>query len=122
MKNLPTLQELGFKKLFEDRILVRLEGSEQKSKGGIILVAPEGEEKQKIGIVIGHGPGEMDLDREKIIRPVEVQRGDRVMFGKYEGSELSLKGEAYYIIRQLGIIGVMEQGEEIKQEKLPTQY
>lgn len=107
MKKLPTLADLGFIKLFEDRILVKLEDGDQKSKGGIILIQKDGEEKQKIGVVIGTGPGERDLETGKLIRAVEVKRNDRVMFGKYEGSELSLQGEAYYIIRQLGIIGQM---------------
>jgi chaperonin GroES len=107
-QNLPTLGELGFEQLYEDRILVKLESAETKSKGGIILAVPKDEEKQKIGIVIGSGPGEFDHSREKVIRPVEVKRGDRVMFGKYEGSELSLMGEPYYIIRQLGLIGKMK--------------
>jgi chaperonin GroES len=107
MKRLPSLQELGFKKLFEDRILVKLESFEQKTKSGLILPVSEGEEKQRIGIVIGFGPGEMDDAREKIIRPVEVEIGDRVMFGKYEGSEINIQGDSYFIIRQIGVIALM---------------
>lgn len=111
-KSLPTLDELGFEKLFEDRILVQLEKSEKVSKGGIILATGEEDEKQKIGYVIGFGPGEFDDNREKIIRPVEVKRGDRVMFGKYEGSEIDLYGQEYYIIRQLGVIAVLKPEKE----------
>jgi chaperonin GroES len=120
MQNLPTLKDLGFEKLFEDRILVRLESSEQKSKGGLILMAPPGEEKQRIGTVIGFGPGEYDDRREVCIRPIEVQIGDRVMFGKYEGSEISIQGREYYIIRMMGVIGLLSPAKD-ETAPAPTQ-
>lgn len=108
MKKLPTLQDLGFINLFEDRILVQLDKSEEKTASGIILTTGEDEPKQKYGFVIGYGPGEYDDNREKLIRPIEIKRGDRVMFGKYEGSEISIQGQEYYIIRMLGVIALME--------------
>jgi chaperonin GroES len=105
-KKLPTLLQLGIIELMDDRIVVEVTNPEVKTPGGIIIPPPSagGEEKQRIGIVIGTGPGERDYQTGLITRPMKVAAGDRVMYGKYEGSEIFLEFRQYHVIRMMGII------------------
>jgi chaperonin GroES len=105
-KKLPTLLELGIIELMDDRIIVEVTNPEMKTAGGIIIppVGAGGEEKQRIGIVIGTGPGERDYQTGLITRPMRVSPGERVMYGKYEGSDIFLEGRQYHVIRMMGII------------------
>ncbi len=88
-----------------DRIIVRrVEEQEQKSLGGIII-PDTAKEKPQEGKVIAVGPGKRDDGK---ILKVDVKVGDRVLFGKYAGSEVKLDGEEHLILREEDILGVVE--------------
>jgi chaperonin GroES len=88
-----------------DRILVkRLEG-EEKSKGGIII-PDTAKEKPQEGKVIAVGKGKVTDDGD--IRPLDVRKGDRILFGKYSGSDIELEGEEHLIIREDDVLAVLE--------------
>jgi len=87
-----------------DRILVeRLEESEQK-KGGIII-PDSAKEKPQRGTVVAVGSGKR-LENGQVV-PLEVKPGDRVLFGKYSGSEIKLDGEELLILREDEILGII---------------
>ena len=88
-----------------DRILVKRIDEDQKTKGGIII-PDTAKEKPMQGKVIATGKGKVN-DEGKLI-PMEVQKGDRVLFGKYSGSEIQLDGVEHLIIREDDVLAVME--------------
>jgi chaperonin GroES len=88
-----------------DRILVkRLEG-EAKTKGGIII-PDTAKEKPQEALVVAVGPGKVNDDGK--VTPLEVKKGDKVLFGKYSGSEITLEGEDHLIIREEDVLAVLE--------------
>lgn len=88
-----------------DRILLKRIEEEGKSKGGIII--PEtAKEKPQEGKVIAVGKGRM-LEDGKLI-PLEVKKGDRVLFGKYSGAEVKIEGVEHLIVKEDDILGVIE--------------
>jgi chaperonin GroES len=88
-----------------DRILVkRLEG-EAKTKGGIII-PDTAKEKPQEALVISVGPGKVNEDGK--VTPLDVKKGDKVLFGKYSGSEITLDGEDHLIIREEDVLAVLE--------------
>jgi chaperonin GroES len=88
-----------------DRIIVkRLEG-EEKTKGGIII-PDTAKEKPQEGKVIAVGKGKITDDGK--LQPMEVQKGDRILFGKYSGSEIKIEGEEHLIIREEDVLGILE--------------
>jgi chaperonin GroES len=89
----------------QDRIIVKRIAEEEKTKGGIII-PDTAKEKPQEGKVIAVGKGKMS-DEGKLI-PVQVKVGDRVLFGKYSGSEIKLDGEEHLIIREEDVLGVIE--------------
>ncbi len=89
-----------------DRILVkRLEG-EKRSKGGIII-PDTAKEKPVEGKVIAVGKGKI-LDNGEI-RPLDIKEGDRILFGKYAGTEVKITGEEYLIMREDDVVGIIEE-------------
>ena len=88
-----------------DRILLKRIEEEDKSKGGIII-PDTAKEKPQEGRVIAVGKGRM-LDDGKLVPP-EVKKGDRVLFGKYSGTEVKLVGEEHLIVREDDILGILE--------------
>jgi len=88
-----------------DRVVVRRVKEEEKSKGGIII-PDTAKEKPQEGEVIAVGPGARD-ERGKLV-PLEVTAGDRVLFGKWTGSEVKIDGEDLLIMKESDIMGVME--------------
>jgi chaperonin GroES len=89
-----------------DRVLVRrLEDEIEKSKGGIII-PDTAKEKPQQGKVIAVGKGRKNEDGT--IVPLDVKVGDRILFGKYAGSEIKLEGEEHLIMREEDILGVLE--------------
>jgi len=87
-----------------DRVLVkRLEEKEVK-KGGIII-PDTAKEKPQEGEVIAVGPGKLTEDGKQ--QPMEVKAGDRILFGKYSGSEVKLDDEEYLIMREDDILAVL---------------
>ncbi len=89
----------------QDRIIVKRVEEEAKSKGGIII-PDTAKEKPQEGKVIAVGKGKV-LDDGKI-QPLEIHKGDRVLFSKYGGTEIQIEGEEHLIIREDDVLGVLE--------------
>jgi chaperonin GroES len=90
----------------QDRVLVkRLEDEVEKTKGGIII-PDTAKEKPQQGKVIAVGKGKLGEDGK--VTPVDVKVGDKILFGKYAGSEIKLDGEEHLIMREEDILGVLE--------------
>jgi chaperonin GroES len=88
-----------------DRVVVRRVTSEEKTAGGIII-PDTAKEKPQEGEVLAVGPGGRD-ENGKLI-PIDVKAGDRVLFGKWSGTEVKLDGEELLIMKESDILGVME--------------
>ena len=95
---------MGFRPL-HDRVVVRRVDSEEKTKGGIII-PDTAKEKPSEGVIVSVGPGARD-DSGKIVAP-DVKAGDRVLFGKWSGTEVKLNGEDLLIMKESDIMGVIE--------------
>ncbi len=89
----------------QDRVLIRRVAEEDKTRGGIII-PDTAKEKPAEGEVIAVGNGKTD-DKGKL-RPLQVKKGDRVLFGKYSGNEIKLDGVDHLILREEDILGVLE--------------
>ena len=89
----------------QDRILVKRIEEEEKTKGGIII-PDTAKEKPSEGKVVAVGKGKV-LDDGKL-QPMEVQKGDRILVGKYSGSEIKVDGEEHLIIREDDVLGICE--------------
>ncbi len=88
----------------QDRILVRPLTSEEKTKGGIII-PDTAKEKPLEGEIIATGNGKVLETGQK--QPLEVKKGDRVLFTKYAGTEIKFDGEEYKIMREDDILGII---------------
>jgi chaperonin GroES len=88
-----------------DRILVKRVKEEERTKGGIII-PDTAKEKPQEGKVVAVGKGKHD-EHGKLI-PIEVKSGDKILFGKYSGSEFKLEGEDLLILREDDILGIIE--------------
>ena len=88
-----------------DRVLVRRVEEEQKTKGGIII-PDTAKEKPQEGYVIAVGPGARD-DSGKV-QALDLKAGDRILFGKWSGSEIKLDGEDLIIMKESDVLGVLE--------------
>jgi chaperonin GroES len=89
-----------------DRLIVkRIEEQEQKSAGGIII-PDSAKEKPQEGKVLAVGTGKKNEDGKVI--PLDVKTGDRILFGKYSGSEIKVEGEECLILREDEVLGVVE--------------
>jgi chaperonin GroES len=88
-----------------DRILVKRIKEEEKTKGGIII-PDTAKEKPQEGKVVAVGKGKYSDDGKLI--PIEVKAGDRILFGKYSGSEVKIEGEEHLILREDDILGILE--------------
>ncbi len=87
-----------------DRVVVRRITADEKTKGGIII-PDTAQEKPQEGQVIAVGPGSRD-EAGKLI-PVDIKSGDRVLFGKWSGTEVKLDGEELLIMKESDIMGVI---------------
>jgi len=87
-----------------DRVVVKPSAAEERTKGGII-VPDTAKEKPVWGEVIATGPGKIS-DEGKVI-PLEVKVGDKVLYGKYSGTEVTLDGEEVLIMRESDIFAIM---------------
>jgi chaperonin GroES len=90
-----------------DRVVVKRVDAEEKSKGGIII-PDTAKEKPSQGEIVAVGPGGRD-ESGKLI-PIDVKTGDRVLFGKWSGTEVVLEGEDLLIMKESDIMGVIEAG------------
>ena len=88
-----------------DRIVVRRVAEEEKTKGGIII-PDTAKEKPAEGEVIAVGEGK--ANDKGVVRPLEVKKGDRVLFGKYSGNEIKIDGVDHLILREDDILGVLD--------------
>ena len=88
-----------------DRILVRRIKEEERTKGGIII-PDTAKEKPQEGKVVAVGKGKYGDDGKLI--PIEVRAGDKILFGKYSGSEFKHEGEDLLILREDDILGIIE--------------
>jgi chaperonin GroES len=89
----------------QDRVIVKRVDEEEKTKGGIII-PDTAKEKPQEGKVIAVGKGKVDEDGK--VRPLDVKAGDRILFGKYAGTEIKIDGEEHLILREDDILGVIE--------------
>src|SRR5262245_9118858 len=88
-----------------DRVVVRRIEEDERTKGGIII-PDTAKEKPQQGEVIAVGPGARD--EKGVIQPLDVKAGDRVLFGKWSGSEVKIDGEELLIMKESDIMGVLE--------------
>ena len=88
-----------------DRVLVKRVEEEQKTKGGIII-PDTAKEKPQEGEVVAVGPGARD-DSGKI-QPLDVKAGDRILFGKWSGTEVKIDGKDLLIMKESDVLGVVE--------------
>lgn len=89
----------------QDRILVQRVEEEEKTKGGIII-PDTAKEKPAEGKIISVGKGKLD-ENGKRIAP-EVKKGDRILFGKYSGTEVKIEGQEYLIMREEDVLGIID--------------
>jgi len=88
-----------------DRVVVRRVESEEKTAGGIII-PDTAKEKPQEGEIVAVGPGGRD-ETGKLI-PLDVKAGDRILFGKWSGTEVKIDGEDYLIMKESDVMGVIE--------------
>ena len=88
-----------------DRVVVKRVAEEEKTKGGIII-PDTAKEKPMEGEVVAVGPGARD-ESGKLV-PLDVKAGDRILFGKWSGTEVKLDGVEYLIMKESDIMGILE--------------
>ena len=88
-----------------DRVVVKRIDAEEKSAGGIII-PDSAKEKPSQGEIVAVGPGGRD-EAGKLI-PIDLKVGDRVLFGKYSGTEVKIDGEDHLILREEDLLGILE--------------
>jgi chaperonin GroES len=89
----------------QDRILVQRVDEEEKTKGGIII-PDTAKEKPAEGKVVAVGKGKVDENGKRIA--LEIKKGDRILFGKYSGSEVKIEGNEYLIMREEDVLGIID--------------
>ena len=95
--------EVNLKPL-HDRILVSRMAEEEKTAGGL-FIPDSAKEKPMQGTVVATGKGKVTEDGKTV--PLEVKKGDKVLFGKYSGSEVKIGGKEYTIIREEDVLGII---------------
>ncbi|AYG63456.1 co-chaperone GroES [Rhizobium jaguaris] len=88
-----------------DRILVHRVESEEKTKGGIII-PDTAKEKPQEGEIVAVGPGARNEAGQ--IQPLDVKTGDRILFGKWSGTEIKISGEDLLIMKESDVLGIIE--------------
>ena len=91
-------------KPLNDRVIVKRVEEEQKTAGGIII-PDTAKEKPQEGEVVAVGPGKRDDDGKRVA--LEVKKGDRILFGKYAGTEIKIDGEERIFMREDDILGIL---------------
>ena len=89
----------------QDRVIIKRIEEEEKSKGGIII-PDTAKEKPQEGKVIAVGKGKVNDDGK--LTPLDVKVNDRILFGKYSGTEINIDGEEHLIMREEDILGILE--------------
>jgi len=101
---------MGFTPL-HDRVLVERVESDETTKGGLII-PDSAKEKPQEGIVRAVGSGAKDEDGDRI--PVDVKEGDRILFGKWSGTEVTIDGQELLIMKESDILGIITDAAESK--------
>ncbi len=94
-----------------DRVLVRRIDAEEKTAGGIII-PDTAKEKPQEGEIIAAGPGGRNEQGQLI--PIDVKPGDRVLFGKWSGTEVKIDGQDYLIMKESDLLGVLDKTGSVK--------
>jgi chaperonin GroES len=89
----------------QDRILVKRLEEEERTKGGIII-PDTAKEKPSEGLVISVGKGKVLENGTQL--PLDVKKNDRILFGKYSGTDIKIEGEEYLIMREDDVLGIIE--------------
>jgi chaperonin GroES len=87
-----------------DRVIIKPAAAEERTKGGIIL-PDTAKEKPVVGEVVAVGPGKISDDGKKVA--MEVKVGDKVLYGKYSGTEVTYEGDEYLIMREADIFAIV---------------
>ena len=87
-----------------DRVVIKPAPAEERTKGGLIL-PDTAKEKPVVGSVVAVGPGKVTDDGKKVAPEVKV--GDKVLYGKYSGTEVNVEGEDYLIMREADIFAIV---------------
>ena len=96
-----------------DRVLIRRVEGEEKTRGGIII-PDTAQEKPMEGTIVAAGPGARGEDGK--VQPLDVKAGDRVLFGKWSGTEVKVDGEDLLIMKESDIMGVIEGAAALKKK------
>jgi chaperonin GroES len=88
-----------------DRVVVRRLESEEKTKGGIII-PDTAKEKPQEGEIVAVGPGARDESGK--VQPLDVKAGDRILFGKWSGTEVKIDGEELLIMKESDVMGIIQ--------------
>jgi chaperonin GroES len=94
-----------------DRVLVRRIDAEEKTAGGIII-PDTAKEKPQEGEIVAAGPGARNEQGQLV--PIDVKPGDRVLFGKWSGTEVKIDGHDYLIMKESDLLGVVEKTGSLK--------
>ena len=89
----------------QDRVIVKRVKEEEKTKGGIII-PDSAKEKPLEGLVVAVGSGKVTKNGKVV--PMDVKAGDKILFGKYSGSEVKLDDEEYLILREEDVLAIIE--------------
>ena len=98
---------MGFRPL-HDRVVVRRTDGDEKSAGGIII-PDTAKEKPMEGVIVAVGSGARDENGK--VQPLDVKKGDNVLFGKWSGTEVKLDGQELLIMKEADIMGVIEKSK-----------
>ncbi|GAB4269742.1 MAG: co-chaperone GroES [Candidatus Rifleibacteriota bacterium] len=93
-------------KPLNDRVIVKPKDAVEKSKGGVILPDTANKEKPVEGTVVAAGPGKLNDNGERT--PLEVKKGDQVIYSKYAGTEIKIDDENYLILREEDILAIVK--------------
>ena len=106
---------MNIRPLYDRLVVKRLENDAEKTAGGL-FIPDSAKEKPQEGEVIATGKGKR-LEDGKVV-PLDVQAGDRILFGKYSGSEIKLDGEEYMIMREDEVLGILDAKPEVAAKKV----
>ena len=96
-----------------DRVVLRRIEEDERTKGGIII-PDTAKEKPQQGEVVAVGPGARD--EKGMVQPLDVKAGDRVLFGKWSGTEVTINGEELLVMKESDIMGVLEGAASAKKK------
>ena len=96
---------MNIRPLYDRLVVKRIEGQDEKTASGLII-PDSAKEKPQEGEVVAVGKGKR-LEDGKVV-PLDVQPGDRILFGKYSGNDIKLDGEEYLIMREDEVLGILD--------------